>query len=29
VEALGSWARDHLVEIETAKRRFDARAKSD
>ena len=29
VEALGSWARDHLSEIETAKRRFDERAKPD
>ena len=29
VEALGSWARDHLSEIEAAKRRFDERAKTD
>ena len=29
VEALGSWAREHLTEIETAKRRFDERAKAD
>jgi DNA-binding HxlR family transcriptional regulator len=29
VEALGSWARDHLAEIEAAKRRFDERNKTD
>jgi DNA-binding HxlR family transcriptional regulator len=29
VEALGSWARDHLSDIEAAKRRFDERAKTD
>jgi DNA-binding HxlR family transcriptional regulator len=29
VEALGSWAREHLSEIEAAKRRFDERAKPD
>ena len=29
VEALGSWARNHLSEIEAAKRRFDERAKLD
>ena len=28
-EALGSWAREHLSEIEAAKRRFDERAKPD
>lgn len=29
VEALGSWAREHLTEIDAAKRRFDERAKAD
>jgi len=29
VEALGSWARDHLAEIEAAKSRFDERNKTD
>ena len=29
VEALGSWAREHLTEIETAKRGFDERAEAD
>lgn len=29
VEALGTWARAHVTEIEAAKRRFDARAKID
>jgi DNA-binding HxlR family transcriptional regulator len=29
VEALGSWAREHLSEIDAAKRRFDERAKTD
>ena len=29
VEALGSWAREHLSEIEAAKRGFDERAKAD
>ena len=29
VEALGSWAREHLAEIEAAKSRFDKRSKTD
>jgi DNA-binding HxlR family transcriptional regulator len=29
VEALGSWAREHLTEIDAAKHRFDERAKAD
>jgi len=29
VEALGTWARDHLPEIEAAKARFDKRAQSE